>query len=298
MENGLRSLIDLQYLNIAIVFSELVKSTSINAVWMVLMLVIGIVIGAAGYYAASAFITPQEKPSLVETIKSRGKLIVGTSADWPPFEYIDAKGNYAGIDIAIAERIARELGVQLEVRDMKFAALIEALKGGQVDLVIADLHHTAEREREIDFSKGYYVAYDASVVVLKSRAQEFKGEESLYGKNVGVQLGTIQEEWANEHLKGKSNIVSYDRVYPEMVMTLKRGDLDALIVGDIIGQVIARRDPELVVVMRLGSLSGAAVGIPQGAEDLKYVVNKVIEDLISSGEMDKIFEDEINKWLG
>lgn len=274
------------------------KSSSINAVWLVIMLVIGIVIGAAGYYVASSFMAPPAKPSLVETIKSRGKLIVGTSADWPPFEYIDAKGNFAGIDIAIAERIARELGVQLEVKDMKFAALIEALKGGQVDLVIADLHHTAEREREIDFSKGYYVAYDAAVVVLKSKASEFKDEQSLYGKNIGVQLGTIQEEWANDHLKGKSNIVSYDRVYPEMVMTLKRGDLDALIVGDIIGQVLASRDPDLVVVMRLGSLSGAAIGVPQGAEDLKYVVNKVIEDLTSSGEMDRIFQEEINKWLG
>lgn len=274
------------------------KSSSINAVWLVIMLVIGIVIGAAGTYVVSSFMAPPAKPSLVETIKSRGKLIVGTSADWPPFEYIDAKGNFAGIDIAIAERIARELGVQLEVKDMKFAALIEALKGGQVDLVIADLHHTAEREREIDFSKGYYVAYDAAVVVLKSRASEFKDEQSLYGKNIGVQLGTIQEEWANDHLKGKSNIVSYDRVYPEMVMTLKRGDLDAIIVGDIIGQVLASRDPDLVVAMRLGSLSGAAIGVPQGAEDLKYVVNKVIEDLTSSGEMDRIFQEEINKWLG
>jgi polar amino acid transport system substrate-binding protein len=50
--------------------------------------------------------------------------------------------------------------------------------------------------------------------------------------------------------------------------------------------------------MRLGSLSGAAIGVPQGAEDLKYVVNKVIEDLTSSGEMDRIFQEEINKWLG
>ncbi len=294
----LRFLIVLLYLNIAENQLRLVKSSKIGVVWLVVMLVVGIAIGASGYYLASTLTSPPEKPSLVDTIKSRGKLIVGTSADWPPFEYIDAKGNFAGIDIVIAERIAKELGVKLEIKDMKFGALIEALKGGHVDLVLADLHHTAEREREIDFSKGYYVAYDASVVVLKSKADIFKDKESLYGKNIGVQLGTIQEEWANEHLKGKSNIVSYDRVYPEMVMTLKRGDLDALIVGDIIGQVLASRDPDLVVVMRLGSLSGAAIGIPQGAEDLKYVVNKVIEDLISSGEMDKIFEEEINKWLG
>jgi polar amino acid transport system substrate-binding protein len=160
------------------------------------------------------------------------------------------------------------------------------------------MHHTAEREKEVDFSKGYYVAYDAAIVILKDKASQFVDIPSLYGKNIGVQLGTIQEEWANNNLKGKANIISYDRVYPEMVMTLKRGDLDAIIVGDIIASVLARRDPDLVIAKRIGSLSGAAVAIPQGAEDLKYIVNKVIEDLTNSGEMDRIFQEEINKWLG
>jgi len=260
-------------------------------------LVVGLVVGAGGFYAFSSLVAPPVKPSLLETIKSRGVLIVGTSADWPPFEYIDSKGNFAGIDMVIADRLAREIGVKLEVRDMKFGALIQALKAGQIDLILADLHHTAEREKEIDFSKGYYVAYDAAVVVLKSKASQITSESSLVGKNIGVQQGTIQEEWAKEKLGDKANIVSYDRVYPEMVMTLKRGDLDAIVVGDIIATVLATRDPELTVVLRIGSLSGAAIGIPQGEEELKYIVNKVIEDLVSSGEMDKIFRDEINKWL-
>lgn len=271
---------------------------SVGAVWIAVALVVGIIIGAGGFYAASSLMTPPPKPSLLETIKNRGVLIVGTSADWPPFEYIDAKGNFAGIDIVIADRIAREIGVKLEVRDMKFGALIQALKAGQIDLILADLHHTAEREREIDFSKGYYVAYDAAVVVLKSKASQITSESALVGKNIGVQQGTIQEEWAKEHLGGRANIVSYDRVYPEMVMTLKRGDLDAIIVGDIIASVLASRDPDLAVVLKIGSLSGAAVGIPQGEEELKYIVNKVIEDLTSTGEMNRIFEEEINKWLG
>ncbi len=271
---------------------------SVGAVWIALALVVGIVIGAGGFYAASSLMAPPAKPSLLETIKNRGVLIVGTSADWPPFEYIDAQGNFAGIDIVIADRIAREIGVKLEIRDMKFGALIQALKAGQIDLILADLHHTAEREKEIDFSKGYYVAYDAAVVVLKSKASQITSESSLVGKNIGVQQGTIQEEWAKKNLGGKANIVSYDRVYPEMVMTLKRGDLDAIIVGDIIATVLASRDPDLAVVLKIGSLSGAAVGIPQGEEELKYIVNKVIEDLTSTSEMNRIFEEEINKWLG
>ncbi|MEM1534780.1 MAG: ABC transporter substrate-binding protein [Nitrososphaerota archaeon] len=273
------------------------SAKSVGAVWIAVALVVGLVVGAGGFYAFSSLVAPPVKPSLLETIKSRGVLIVGTSADWPPFEYIDSKGNFAGIDMVIADRLAREIGVKLEVRDMKFGALIQALKAGQIDLILADLHHTAEREKEIDFSKGYYVAYDAAVVVLKSKASQITSESSLVGKNIGVQQGTIQEEWAKEKLGDKANIVSYDRVYPEMVMTLKRGDLDAIVVGDIIATVLATRDPELTVVLRIGSLSGAAIGIPQGEEELKYIVNKVIEDLVSSGEMDKIFRDEINKWL-
>jgi polar amino acid transport system substrate-binding protein len=99
----------------------------IKIVWIAIALIIGIIIGAVGYYIASSFIAPQKPLSLVDTIKSRGKLIVGTSADWPPFEYIDAQGNFAGIDIALAKKIAEALNVKLEIKDMKFAALMRTL---------------------------------------------------------------------------------------------------------------------------------------------------------------------------
>jgi polar amino acid transport system substrate-binding protein len=269
-----------------------------GAAWLVVMLVIGAVIGAAGVLVYNALTPPQQPPSQLDEIKSRGKLIVGTSADWPPFEYIDSAGRYAGIDMALAEKIARELGVQLEVEDMKFAALIEALKGGQIDIILADIHPTAEREKVIDFTKNYYIAYDGSVLVLKKGAQNIRDEQSLKGKRIGVQLGTIQEEWAKEKLGASSEIVSFDRVFPEMVMALKRGDLDAIIVGDIIGEVLAKRDPELQVVFKVGSLGGAAIGVRQGSEELKYVINKLIEEMIDSGEMSRLFEEEIGKWLG
>jgi len=215
--------------------------------------------------------------SYVQRIKERGKLIVGTSADWPPFEYIDSKGNVVGIDIEIAKRIAQELGVQLEVRDMKFAALIEALRNGQVDIVIADMTPTAERGKVVDFSIPYYFSKGNAVIVLKERAGSFKSVEDLYGKKVGVQLGTIQEEWAKSALSGKAEVISYDRVYPEMVMALQRGDVDAIVVGDIMAGALTKKMPGLTVAFYAGSSRiGAAVALPQGAYDLKYVVNKVI----------------------
>lgn len=239
----------------------------------------------------------QLNPKLVEKIKARGKLIVGTSADWPPFEYIDEKGEVVGIDIEIAKRIAAELGVELEIKDMKFAALIEALKNGLVDIVIADMTPTPEREQVVDFSIPYYFSKGNALITLKGK--EVTSINDLKGKKVGVQLGTIQQEWAQENLKDIATIVTYDKVYPEMIMALKRGDISAIIVGDIIGNVLIKKDPELTIAMYVGGEQvGGAVALPQGAEDLKYIVNKVIDKLMTSGELRKIFEDQISKWLG
>lgn len=237
-----------------------------------------------------------EKGNLVEKIKKRGKLIVGTSADWPPFEYIDNNGQFAGIDIEIAKRIANELGVELEVKDMKFAALIESLVNGKIDMILADMTPTAKREKVVDFSIPYYFSKGNAVVTLKDKS--LNSVEDLYGKKIGVQLGTIQEEWAKENLEGKAEIKSYDKVYPDLLMVLKRGDVDAIIVGDKIADVLTKKDASLKIAFYVGgSQIGAAVAVPQGAEDLKYVVNSVIEKLLSSGEMEKIFQQEIDKWL-
>ena len=238
----------------------------------------------------------EQRYTYVSSIVERGKLIVGTSADWPPFEYIDEAGKYAGIDIEIAKRIAEKLGVELEVKDMKFAALIEALKGGLVDIVLADMTPTAGREKEVDFSLPYYFSKGHAVVSLK--AKPLKSLEELYGKVIGVQLGTTQQEWAEKNLGGKADIRAYNRVYPDMIMVLKRGDVEAIIIGDIIATVLSQKDPDLEIKFYVGPATvGAAVAMPQGAEDLKYVVNSVIEELIETGEMEKIFSEEIAKWL-
>lgn len=277
------------------------KTITLLAASLLAGLAIGYALSLPGLSALQTRVSELEAklhPSYVEKIKSRGVLRVGTSADWPPFEYVDAKGNVVGIDIEIAKRIAQELGVKLEVIDMKFAALIEAVKNGQVDIVLADMTPTAERGKVVDFSIPYYFSKGNAIVVPKERAGAFRRVEDLHGKKIGVQLGTIQEEWANSALGGKSQVISYDRVYPEMVMALERGDIDAMVLGDIMAEALVKKLPELSIALHAGGgRIGAAVALPQGAYDLKYVVNKVIEQLLESGEMQQIFESEIIKWL-
>jgi len=264
---------------------------------MLAIFIVGLLVGGLATYGLLGYSSKQQTQSYIDKIKARGKLIVGTSADWPPFEYVDANHNYAGIDIEIAKRIAQELGVSLEIKDMKFAGLIEALKNGDVDIVIADMTPTAEREKVVDFSIPYYTSKGYAVVTLQNA--NIKSEQDLYGKKIGVQLGTIQEDWANNNLKGKAEVKSYDRVYPEMVWALQRGDIDAMILGDKIAEALITKEPSLKIATYVSIPTiGGAVAVPQGAEDLKYVVNSVIEKLIESGEMQQIFNNEIAKWLG
>lgn len=277
------------------------KNLLVSVVALIVGLAVGYVLSLPAQMALQARVDELQSklnPSFVEKIKARGVLVMGTSADWPPFEYIDKNGNVVGIDVEIGKRIARELGVKLEVRDLKFAALIEALKSGQVDIVIADMTPTAERGLQVDFSIPYYFSKGNAVVVPKNKLGSFSQVKDLYGKKIGVQLGTIQEEWAKSALSGHSEIISYDRVYPEMIMALQRGDIDAIIIGDIMASVIVGKEPTLEVAFYAGgSRIGASVAVPLGATDLKYVVNKVIEQLLESGEMENIMKTEVAKWL-
>ena len=261
-------------------------------------LIIGIVIG----YGVGAFIYQNQinilkeklNPKVLEKIKSRGKLIVGTSADWPPFEWID-NGQVVGIDIEIARRIADKIGVELEIKDMKFGALIEALKNDMVDMIIADISPTSKRELQVDFSIPYY--FTKGNVVVTFGDKNIESVKDLYGKKIGVQLGTIQQDWAEANLKNYSTIITYDKVYPDMIFVLKRGDIDAVVISEQVANVILQKEPGLKVALYVGGPSMSAVAVKNGAEDLKYVINQVIEELLESGEMQNIFNKEIDRWL-
>jgi polar amino acid transport system substrate-binding protein len=236
--------------------------------------------------------TQQACPTSVDAVKKRGKLVVGTSADWPPYEYVE-NGKVVGIDIDIARRIAERLGVSLEVRDMKFSALIEAVKRGDVDIVIADMSITPDRERQVLFSIPYEA--DSSVVIAR-RGSQIKSVEDLKGRAVGVQVGTVEEEWAEKTLGNYSKIVRYDKVYPYMVEALRKGDLDAIVVGGVVGKAIVSRFPEFEPIYSLG-VHYSAVAMPLCAYDLKIEVDAVIYDMLQTGEMERLISAWIEKWL-
>src|SRR5690606_37485952 len=120
-------------------------------------------------------------------------LKMGTSAEFPPFESRNVDGEIVGFDIDLANHIADELGYKLEITDMKFDGLIGALQNDRVDMVIAGMSATEQRKENVDFSTEYNHSGEMFVTL---KGSELTTLDSLEGKNVGVQLGTIQEEGA------------------------------------------------------------------------------------------------------
>ncbi|MFN7105973.1 MAG: ABC transporter substrate-binding protein, partial [Pyrobaculum sp.] len=226
----------------------------------ILLLVAALLVGlAAGYLIASSTQQQpqqvQQCPVSVDTIKKRGKLVLGTDATWPPWEWVMGD-KVVGWDIDIAREIAKALGVELEIRDIRFAGLLEAVRKGDVDLAISAITWTTEREKALDFSMPYYL--ESVVVVTLARRGDINKVEDLYGKTVGVQIGTTHEEWAAANLEktGRGAVRRYDKVYPYMVEVLRRGDVDAIILDRSIAMALVSKFPDLKVAFEIPGTAG------------------------------------------
>ena len=128
----------------------------------------------------------EEATGLLAEIKAKGKLVVGTEAQYAPYEFKDLDANFAGCDIWLAQQIADSLGVELEVVDMAFDGIIPAVKSGQVDIGIAAFTKTPERAEEIDFSNLYETS--AQLLIVKTGdADKYSTKEALAGQKVGAE---------------------------------------------------------------------------------------------------------------
>ena len=107
---------------------------------------------------------PAAKATTLDAIKSKGKLVVGTSADYAPYEFhtqVNGKDQIVGFDIEIAKQFAKDLGVELEIKDMAFDGLLVALQADKVDMVFAGMTPTEVRKKNVDFSDIYFTATHA-----------------------------------------------------------------------------------------------------------------------------------------
>ena len=230
------------------------------------------------------------KTDLLEKIQKNGKLVVGMSADYAPYEfhYIDENGKdvIGGFDVDIANESANKIGVDLVIQEMDFDALVSALPAGKVDLVISGMNPTEERAKVVDFSEVYYNSKHG-ILVRAEDADKYQTFADLEGAKVGVQLGSTQEKIAkteipNVNLQQLSNINN-------LILELKAGKVDAIVMEKPVAEMAVKSNPELAVGKPIyeEQTGGNAVGIAKNNPQLLAKVNEVITELNESGKMDE-----------
>ncbi|MEL3906463.1 MAG: transporter substrate-binding domain-containing protein [Treponema sp.] len=246
------------------------------------------------------------KATKFAAIKSEKKLILGTSADYPPYEFHiqkDGKDEITGFDIEIARVIAKDLGAELVIRDMDFDGLLAALVSGSVDMVLAGMTPTDERKQNVDFSEIYYTA-EHGIIIRKADADKYGSSvTSLTNTLMGAQRGSIQVGIAKQQIKGVSG-TGIDKPHPQikelpklpdLIMELKSGKIDAVIVEAPVAEnyIAVHKDLMLADYTFQDLEGGSAVAVKKGETELLAAVNKSIGALKASGKINRFVAEAI-----
>ena len=230
----------------------------------------------------------QSEGKSVQDIIDSGKLVFGTSAGYPPFEFhalIDGKDEIVGLDIDIAKHIADELGVELVIQDMDFDKLLGGLSTGMLDMVIAGMNPNPERDA--NFTDVYYEA-NLSVIVHKDNDANITKLEDLDGKNMAIQLGTTQEQIAKEDLKDV-NVTSLPS-NSDIVMNIKTKKVDCTIMETPVAKSFVEVNDDLMIVEGLdidSGTTGVAIAVKTGNDEFTAKLNEILAKLKSEGQIDK-----------
>ena len=228
----------------------------------------------------------------LEAIKQAGVIKVGTSADYPPFESVDASGNKVGFDIELMTEIAKRLDVKLEWVDMPFDSLIAAVQEGKIDASISAFNYSEERDQTVDFSDAYYTSEDA-FTVADAFAGNIVNPEDVAAFKVGVQTGTTQDGWLTDTLVAggtlpEENLFRYDRV-DQAMLDLQNGRIDVMMSDYVPAQALVTQLGGLKIVYH-GVLSTGPMNIviPEGDTELAQAINEIIKQLENEGFIDKL----------
>lgn len=225
-------------------------------------------------------------------------LRIGTSADFPPWGFTNTAGDIVGFDREVGDEICKRIGADCAWTNQSFDGLLASLQVGKFDLVISGLSITAERAKQVDFSKAYADApYHIATVkggALAATKTKAELEAALEGKAIGVQTGSTHEAVANKYFKN-ADVRLYER-NEQIADDLAAGRIDAgLLEQSVWEELMKAREGKLELAGPMLTSAdysefgnGQGIALKQGREELKARVDKAIVDMISDGTIGKI----------
>ncbi len=226
------------------------------------------------------------------TTVEAGKLIVGTSPDFAPYEFYHVNNGtpeLAGFDVALAHRIADDLGLELEIVPIDFDGILMELQNGNLDLGISGFSPSPERKQTFDFTNVYYQG-GQSFVIRKADADKYKSYADFNGLPVGAQNGSIQMDLAKENTPD-ANIIGLPKV-TDIVSELVTGKLEGGFIETAVAEQYCKNYPELQIAWDVPYDSeGSAVAVKKGNTAMVDAVNAIINNALTDGSMNEYITD-------
>ena len=219
-------------------------------------------------------------------------LKVGTEPTFAPFEFQkEGSKEFDGFDMDLIRAIGKQLNMKVEILNMGFDALIPAINAGNIDLAIAGMSITPDRQKAVDMSDPYYVA--GLVVVVRKDDNALKGVNDLNNKGIAVQIGTTGAERAAKVPGAK---VKNFNTNAEVFLELKNKGVDAVIIDKLVAEYFLATGGGKDYAKIVGdTMEAESYGISlKKNSPLTKEINKALLDLKKNGEYDKLYE----KWFG
>lgn len=217
---------------------------------------------------------------------SSNELVMATNAEFPPYEYHEGD-KIVGIDVEIAEAIAKEMGKTLVIEDMAFDSIIMSVQTGKADMGVAGLTIEPDRLESVNFSVPYTTA--AQVIIIKE-GSDIATPDDLTGKRVGVQLGTTGDMYAND-IEG-ATVERYNKGF-EAVQALLQDKVDAVMIDSEPAKVFVEQNEGIVLVDEAFTYEEYAIAVAKENTELLEEINAAINKMKESGELQAIIDKYI-----
>lgn len=214
--------------------------------------------------------------------KKDNELILATEAGFAPYEYYQ-NGEIIGVDIDIANEIAKRLDKKLVVKDVSFDFLINEVKSGKADFAAAGISITEERQKEVDFTDEYTVSNQVVVIRKDSTLKKFA---ELKSKRIAAQLGTVADLYVSDNYKD-ATLVTHKK-YLSAVEDVKSKKVDCLIMDELPAREIVKTNTELKIMDGILFQDKYGMIVKKGNNELKEKINKILKELSEDGTIEKL----------
>ena len=237
---------------------------------------------------------PSASTSGLKTVEA-GKLIMATNAEFPPYEFVEG-GKITGIDVEIADAIAKKLGLELKIENMEFDSIISSVKGGKADIGVAGMTVTPERLEEVSFTTSYATGVQ---VVIVTENSPITSVDDLFAEGanhtIGVQLATTGDLYSTWDLEdaGLATIERYSKG-ADAVQALITGKVDCVVIDNEPAKAFVAEVEGLKILETEYILEEYAGAMSKDNTALYEAVNAALEELIADGTVQGI----IDKYIG